>query len=286
MKYWIAYFLVFAVSVSAMPLLAQRSAAGQVEQTVTVSKNGEITEMTVDEYVISALITQAADIESIECVKALAVALRSVALSCSLYGCKHEDFALCDSGDCCIALGNAGDTDESRMALLKTACEETKGELMTYRAMPAMALFTRCASKGTNESAEFPYLVSVGESDVCEIHITEREIAIDGEVAELLGNIEADPPYFVYGENDKCVLAIINGKTADVREIQKLFSLPSNEFVCEISESTLFVKCRGYGHGCGLNLCGAEKMAENGLDYRKILEIYYPELKMNKIHGC
>lgn len=285
MKYWIAYFLAFVLSTVALPIIAQNSAVGQVERTVTIHKNGETIEITIEEYVLSALITQASDIESPECLKALAVSIRSVATACSLYGCKHEDFALCDDADCCIALGSPDDVNDSRLSLLKSVCTETKGIILTYDSLPAMALFSRCASKGTSENAEYPYLSAVPEPESCKKHISESEHELEGELLDLLGNTEENPPYLVYDDNDKCVLAIINGKTADVRDIQSALSLASNEFVLEIDGTTLLSRCHGIGHGYGLNLCGAENMAKTGFGYEKILEFYYPKLKMNKIHG-
>ena len=41
----------------------------------------------------------------------------------------------------------------------------------------------------------------------------------------------------------------------------------------------LFSKGHGFGHGVGLCQCGAQGMARNGADYRKILQYYYPGSK-------
>ena len=283
MKYWLAYFLAIAISTSVLPILAQKSVVGQAEQTITVSKNGEITEIALDEYLLSAMITQSNGIENIEALKSLAVAIRSVAISCSLYGCKHSDFALCDDSNCCIALGNTTDIDESRLTLLSTACEETRGEILTLGSTPAMALFCRCASKGTEESAEYPYLVSVSESEKCEIHKLELEMDIDDELTDKIGNIEEEAPYLVYNDNEKCILAIINKKTIDGRDLQNALSLPSNEFVFAVDDERLIITSHGIGHGYGLNLCGAERMANDRFDYKSILAFYFPKLKINKI---
>lgn len=285
MKYWIAYFLAFAVATTALPFIAQNSVLGQVERTMTIHKNGETVEISVEEYLLAAMITQSNGIESPECLKALAVSIRSLATACSLYGCKHESYALCDDAACCIALGCPDDVEKSRLDMLKTACAETNGIVLTYDSLPAMTLFTRCASKGTSDNAEYPYLVSVPESESCQKHVSESEHEIENELFDLLGNTEETPPYLIYDDNDKCVLAIAKGKTADVRDIQRALSLASNEFVLEIDGTTLFARCHGIGHGYGLNLCGAENMAKIGFGYEKILEFYYPKLKMNKIRG-
>ena len=41
-----------------------------------------------------------------------------------------------------------------------------------------------------------------------------------------------------------------------------------------------FYTVTGYGHGVGMSLAGAEKMSENGLNYREILLYYFRGCKI------
>lgn len=284
MKYWVLYFLALVIAVSVLPIVAQNSVAGEAVPTVTVYKDGAVTEMTVDEYVLCVLIAQSDFVESRESRKALAVSARSCAMYFALYGCKHDDYNACADGNCCIALGCEGDTDAETIAELTEMIDETKGEILTLDSMPALSLFTLCASKGTRQCEEYPYLTPVAEPARCEIHKTELVNETENELVSLLGNTEADPPYLVYDDNEKCVLAILGGKIIEAEEIAEALSLPTVEFTLTIEESKLISVCYGVGHGYGLNLCGAEGLAEKGYSYEKILEIYYPKLKINKIY--
>jgi stage II sporulation protein D len=55
--------------------------------------------------------------------------------------------------------------------------------------------------------------------------------------------------------------------------------LPSAYFYIEYSpnktNSHLSIHGAGFGHGCGMSQNGAKNLANDGLDYEKILKYYY-----------
>jgi stage II sporulation protein D len=68
-------------------------------------------------------------------------------------------------------------------------------------------------------------------------------------------------------------------------EIRKMFALRSSNFDLKYdSNSDKFVfTVRGYGHGVGMSQYGAEYMAKEGADYKKILNWYYPNTTVAKL---
>lgn len=68
-------------------------------------------------------------------------------------------------------------------------------------------------------------------------------------------------------------------------EIRKMFALRSSDFDLNYdsgNDKFIFV-VRGYGHGVGMSQCGAQYMAKQGADYKKILDWYYPNTMLTKI---
>lgn len=70
-------------------------------------------------------------------------------------------------------------------------------------------------------------------------------------------------------------------------EIREILGLRSSDFNVDYDkESKKFVfRVFGYGHGVGMSQCGAQYMAQQGSDYKKILEWYYPNtsvVQMNR----
>lgn len=70
------------------------------------------------------------------------------------------------------------------------------------------------------------------------------------------------------------------------QEITGLTLLPSAWLSIEPYDSQsgkLFLSGGGYGHGTGMSQCGAAAMAEDGADYRKILDYYYGESELEHV---
>ncbi len=65
-------------------------------------------------------------------------------------------------------------------------------------------------------------------------------------------------------------------------EIQMYFSLKSPFFEFENFEDQIRIICKGNGHGLGLSIFGATKMAEKGSTYKEILSYYYTDVTIEK----
>jgi SpoIID/LytB domain protein len=66
------------------------------------------------------------------------------------------------------------------------------------------------------------------------------------------------------------------GKELEIRRWLSPSHLYSSAFVVDRSEKGFCLKGAGWGHGVGLCQIGAAVMGENGCDYVKILQHYYP----------
>lgn len=274
------FFVILSVLVTALPFAAAKS-IGSGRVTVSVMISGEVLDMDIEEYTLRVLIAEGNGCESPEAKKALAVAVRSCGTYFALYRLKHENFDACSDKSCCLPLGDPKKANGSYLAALNDAVSSTKGEILTLEGLPAIALFTLCASEGTRFCAEFPYLSAVSNGKKCERHISECEFA-----PEELGISESGDDFcIVYCENRKCEFAILENKKISADELIKKYSLPSYEFELEINENEAKFTCYGAGNGCGLDLCGADSTAQSGSDYKKILLTYYPNLELNKIYN-
>ncbi len=286
MKNWLLYFFIFSVILCLLPFAALKT-FGEPKMKLSVYENGGIEDMDLEEFTYRALL--ASGVESgLETKKALAVALRSCGVYISANGCKHYEYDLCAEGDCCFELGNEADFDSEYIDECKKAMQDTKGQVLLFENAPAMALQCICASSGTAELKEYPYLSAIPEESPCEKHKTQLDFSLE-EFNEKLGFENPIPmetiredSFLAYGENKKCSIAVFGGNVIDGTAILNALKLPSPEFYINYKRNNIQLTVYGIGMGYGLNLCGAEKLYKNGRDYKEILEYYFPKLNIKK----
>ncbi len=278
------FFVLIAVLLTATPFVAKKAIGGG-NATLSVMLGNELCEMDIEEYVLRVLISEGQKCQSAETKKALAVAARSCGMYFALYGMKHGDFDVCSSAECCLPLGDPKTASAKQLSEASAAVRETKGIILTLNKLPAMALFTLCASEGTRYCEEFEYITPIKNEEKCEKHITVLEYGTL-ELSHALQCEKLSDCLFVYGENGKCAFAIAEHKQVQADFIVSALSLPSYEFEAELSNESAVFTVYGAGHGCGLDLCAADKLASNGYGYEKILLFYFPNLEINKIYNA
>ena len=64
--------------------------------------------------------------------------------------------------------------------------------------------------------------------------------------------------------------------------IREILDLPSSCFTVQISGDKVRFLCKGRGHGLGMSQYGAEQMALEGKNYKEILNLFFPELSIEK----
>lgn len=75
-------------------------------------------------------------------------------------------------------------------------------------------------------------------------------------------------------EGTECTLVV--GKELEIRRVLSETHLKSSAFDVRISDNTVILEGKGWGHGVGLCQIGAAVMASKGYAYKEILEHYYP----------
>ena len=80
----------------------------------------------------------------------------------------------------------------------------------------------------------------------------------------------------VFGDDCK---KIIGGTS-----FRQMFNLPSTLFSIKTDGKNIIISGFGAGHGLGLSQWGAKDLAENGFDYRAILQHYYRDVTVAKIY--
>ena len=280
MKNFALLFLVFAVIVTVMPFVADATIEKSDVLTVSVCfSDGRIEDIELEDYVLRVLAAREDEVTELEAKKAFAVAARSIGMYFATFGCKHAGFDCCDSGDCCIELSPSNSASEGT----QNAVRETNGQYLETDKAPALALFSLCASSGTVQSDEFGYLVPVASGESCEKHKTEKRLT-DAELLSLFPEVKEEMKFYaVYGENNKLSFAIFNGRQINGDLLASAFGLKSTEITFEEVEGGIKAVSYGVGHGIGLDLCNAEKLARDGMYYKKILEIYFPRLNLKVI---
>jgi stage II sporulation protein D len=138
----------------------------------------------------------------------------------------------------------------------------TRGLVLVYQGQPFAPLYTRSCSGRTrtppqsgNTAAKYPYF-SV-ECSRCRLH-----------PAHWTSRISARDAASVRPGDEILRLAID----------RKLgwSAVPSNDFSVQKEGDSFLLKGVGNGHGIGLCQTGAKDMAEQGANYRQILDHYYP----------
>ena len=60
--------------------------------------------------------------------------------------------------------------------------------------------------------------------------------------------------------------------------------LPSAYFEMErMPDGNLFISGKGYGHGVGMSQTGANRMAEQGYDYKEILDYFFRNVTLQNL---
>jgi stage II sporulation protein D len=190
----------------------------------------------------------------LEALKAQAVATRSYFVAASG---RHHDFDFCDTTHCQFLREPPAPT-----GAVSKAVAATRDLVLAYNSVPFAAMYTRSCSGHTRTPAElglpsasYPYY-SV-ECKYCRTHPVLWTSRLSAQAAAALHNSD---------------------EAARLNIVRRLgwAAIPSNDFVVQKERDEILLKGTGQGHGIGLCQAGAKAMAEEGADFRQILNHYYP----------
>jgi stage II sporulation protein D len=278
---------------------------------VTANK---ISVVCLEEYLVGVVFSEMPASFEIEALKAQAVAARSYCVYKMIFssensGAEHGGADICTDFRHCKAHASfeeaAAKHGEEYIAPLwdriRYAVDYTKGEIITYRTEPAIAVFHAISGSET-ESAEniwgnpVPYLVSVpsGEQNrQSEIrnYITESMFSPNEFRQTLISNgFNADFPQdasvwisdISLNSSGRVGSVYIGGAEITGRRLREIFSLRSTDFTLEYKNQAFIFTVRGYGHGVGMSQYGANLMALDGKSYTEILTWYYTGVEIEQ----
>lgn len=289
---------------------ADKTTASDEPYRVLNCSTGDITEVSVRDYVIGAVAAEMPASFEEEALKAQAVAAHTYAERQRNLQKKAPD----------KALGNAdfsddpnkyqgfftnekirryfGDNYDTHYNKIAAAVDEVLPYIIVYDDEPIIAAF-HSMSSGKTESAEnvwgtaVEYLVPADSKSDKEApnYIDETEINADFVKARLEKVFEGvqlgDAPekWIKTGEKSESgtVLEVTVGDVkATGSDIRQAFGLRSADFTVEYKDDTFIFTTRGYGHGVGMSQYGANHMAKEGMNWREIIEHYYNDCEISE----
>jgi len=266
-----------------------------------------INEVGLENYIAGVLPYEIDSGWKLEAIKAQAVVARTYALR-NLKKHEQDGYDLCNTVHCQVYGGVEGEKDETNLAV-----EKTRGEVLTYKGNLANTFYHACCGGHTENPVyvwtDFEdnpeYLKGVEckfcvkskhynwSNDVEESFIRKKLIEkgyknigkiLKIEFSERTESKRAKYVKIYYKDR-------FTGKSSDVKINSAFFRLAidpwtikSTKFLSikKIDKNTFRFTGQGWGHGVGMCQWGAKVMADEGYNYKEILNFYYPGTKIEK----
>ena len=182
---------------------------------------------------------------------------------------------------------------------IKSAVDDTEGEIMIYDGEPILAVF-HAISGGKTESAaniwsqDEPYLKSVDSSmdETSDEYIQEETIPVNTVISKLQaakpsmavssGSLEGQMQIIERTEAGYVKEIQIGNAVFTGREVRERLGHRSSDFTVRQEGENMIFTTKGYGHGAGMSQYGANELAKEGMDYHEILEYYYTGISFLK----
>lgn len=279
-----------------------QSAAYAEKFRVYMPETGEILDLSAEDYIFGVVAAEMPALYEAEALKAQAVAAYTFACRRKAENSKKDYDIACDhSLDQGYISESAlkekwGDKAAEYTAKIRSAINEAKGYAVTFNGEPIVAVY-HAISAGKTEScknawgSDLPYLTAVesecdrlSEGYISTFSLTAAElckklsnkISLPSDGNMVFSDISVTPSGTVK-EIKIC------GKAFTGAELREAFSLRSAAFEVSQSGEEITFKTYGYGHGVGMSQNGANYMAKQGNDFKKILTHYYSGCKVEKI---
>lgn len=250
-----------------------------------------VTEMDLEEYILSVVLREMPSSFESEALKAQAVVARTYALRRQERGGKHDLAAVCTDPGCCQGYCspeeyvNSGGATAS-LEKVRQAVYDTAGEVLMYNGTLAEATYFSCSGGYTEDAkavwgTDIPYLqatYSPGEehatyyTDTVTITADEFRRCIEESLPGFPGDWFGAITYTAGGGVDSIEIC---GKRYTGSQIRQALQLRSTAFVITPVGNSITITTKGYGHRVGMSQYGADAMAVRGSSYKDILQYYY-----------
>lgn len=278
---------------------AVKTPPGGPKAKVLHTDSGQVTEETLETYLIGVVAAEMPASFHAEALKAQAVAARTYiynSMKTDGQDGDHPEADVCTDSSHCKAWfsDEALRTEmgegwyETYYAKIADAVKSTEGEIVTYNDEPIVAVFHSTGSGRTENSADvwggdLPYLKSVESAGDAESPKFSTTVTVPKtEVCETLGVPEATVGDYTRSEGGAVLTVNIGGFLFRGTDIRAYFDLNSANFEIEETETDFIFHVTGSGHGVGLSQYGANAMAGSGSNYAEILTTYYTDVTLSK----
>ena len=249
------------------------------EGVIMVENEGKETEMSIEEYCIGRLAKEIPATYEKEALKAQAVLVRT-----TVYG------QILEAGSSTVLPDEFWTTDEMREEWgarkystyydkLKSAWEQTDGQVLMYGEKPANVPYCRLTNGNTRDGAEvlgsedYPYL----KIKECPLDIESKEqirtIILEEMDVEVIGTDTAG-----YVLNVR-----VGEETVSGEEFRKTYGLASSCFTLQNYDGKLRITTRGVGHGLGMSQYTANRMAKDGSGFEEILAYFFEGTELKEV---
>lgn len=280
---------------------AEETAAGADGRTMVrvAMDDGEVTEMTMADYLWCVTAAEMPASFEMEALKAQAVTARTYTVWKMAAGePNHPDADVCTDINCCQAFlsreqaaATWGEAAEVYTEKISAAVSDTDGQIITYGGQPIQAVFFSSAAGRTEDAVAVwgnavPYLVGVDspEGESVPNYHTEVTLAAEEFRETFLAcypgaDLSGAPSGWFQNETStssgRVASMDVGGVTVKGTELRSLFGLRSASFTVETGEDSVTFRVTGYGHGVGMSQYGANALAQQGMTYEEILKWYY-----------
>ncbi len=265
-----------------------------------VEKSGEV--LDVEEYLVGVVAGQIPASYGLEALKAQAVLARTAVYRCLDEQGRADAASLGLTGCSMLEMEQMWGKSslEQYYTLVRRAVRETAGETLQYQGQYIEPLY-HLASGGTTRpdaSGYLPYLKQAQSSRDLELEgCMQVVILTEAQLAQALTTEAKDcqvPPegllesiQIIQKDASGYVERIMIGgfeftglQTAAAAGISSCCFSIGPYGTSESGETTLQIVAYGIGHGYGLSQYGASKLAEEGADYKKILNHYFQNIEL------
>ncbi len=287
-----------------------------VKVKMTKSKNGEIIEMSMTDYLKGVLPSEMPPAYNIEALKAQAVVARTYAyekINANINGTLHKDSDICDDFAHCQAFhtrdklisiwkgrGYSDKTIKEYEKKIAEAIDYTSSVVATYNGQYIKAFFHANSGGKTEGSTEIwgkqnvPYLVPVESKGEENHRYYKSEVRISLDELEKKVNTKTETPCNLRNNSEKVKVLTytrsgrvnsvkIGENIVEATSLRTLIGLKSTNFNVEVKENTAIFSVVGYGHGLGMSQTGANYYAKEGYTYDQIIKHYYTGVDITKI---
>ncbi len=246
---------------------------------VKVENDGKETEMSISEYCIGKMAREIPVSYEEEALKCQAVLVRTAVYkkikeSGSNTVLADEFWTTGEMEEQWGKLKYAGNYDK-----LKSAWEDTEGQVLMYGDNPANAPFCRLTNGSTRDGQEV-----LGSSDYPYLKI--KECPDDIEAKEQIQTVtlaDMDAEVTAVDTAGYVTSVRVGQENVSGEEFRSTYGLASSCFTLQKYDGNLRIVTRGVGHGLGLSQYTANAMAKNGDTFDEILSYFFEGTELREV---